>query len=121
MNIQEMMDSIRRMPGFADAVGMLAAHNGVARGFSRSDSSTVTGIEVKPDRERMEAIRTEMESRPGIFCILAEAEGGYVAPGEELLRLVVAGDIRENVLPVLGELLDRIKAEAVSKREIFAD
>jgi molybdopterin synthase catalytic subunit len=40
-------------------------------------------------------------------------------PGDDLLFIVVAGDIRENVKPVLADLLDRIKAEAVSKSEIF--
>ncbi|MFW5837002.1 MAG: molybdenum cofactor biosynthesis protein, partial [Desulfovibrionaceae bacterium] len=34
-------------------------------------------------------------------------------------RMVVAGDIRENVLPVLSELLNRIKSEAIHKRERF--
>jgi hypothetical protein len=34
-----------------------------------------------------------------------------------LLELVVAGDIREHVKPVLAELLDRIKAEGVKKEE----
>jgi len=32
--------------------------------------------------------------------------------------IVVAGDLREHIKPVLSELLDRIKAEAVCKREI---
>jgi molybdopterin synthase catalytic subunit len=31
--------------------------------------------------------------------------------------IAVAGDIRENVLPVLEETLNRLKKEAVKKRE----
>lgn len=38
-------------------------------------------------------------------------------PGDDLLFLVVAGDIRENVKSVFAELLDRIKSEAVLKQE----
>ena len=38
--------------------------------------------------------------------------------GDDLLFLIVAGDIRENVKPALGELLDRIKSEAVTKQEL---
>ncbi len=119
MNVQEMIESIRREPGFAENVGMLAAHNGVVRGSSRSHPGAVVGVEVTPDFERVEAIRREMEGRPGIFCILVEAEQGHIAPGEDLLRMVVAGDIRENVLPVLSDLLNRIKSEAIHKRERF--
>jgi len=38
--------------------------------------------------------------------------------GDDLLLLIVAGDIRENVKPALALLLDRIKAEVISKNEI---
>lgn len=54
---------------------------------------------------------------PGIFAILAEAREGLLKPGDDLLFLVVAGDIRENVKSVFAELLDRIKSEAVLKQE----
>lgn len=59
----------------------------------------------------------ELERRPGIFCILAEAVDGELRPGDDVLFLVVAGDIRENVKAVFAELLDRVKAEAVVKQE----
>jgi molybdopterin synthase catalytic subunit len=119
MNVQDMIEAIRREPGFADNVGMLAAHNGVVRGFSRTHPSTVVGIEVKPDYGRIERIRREIEARPGIFRVLAEAEEGHLRPGDDLLRMVVAGDIRERVLPALSDLLDRIKSEAIRKKEFF--
>ncbi len=37
--------------------------------------------------------------------------------GDKESVLIVAGDIRENVKPVLSALLDRIKSEAVKKTE----
>jgi molybdopterin synthase catalytic subunit len=49
--------------------------------------------------------------------VLVEAKSGTLQPGDALLFIVVVGDIRENVKPVLAELLDRIKSEAVSKTE----
>ena len=48
---------------------------------------------------------------------MAEARSGRLLPGDDLLLLVVAGDFRENVLSVMTELLDRVKAEAVRKQE----
>ncbi|PLY01037.1 MAG: molybdenum cofactor biosynthesis protein, partial [Desulfuromonas sp.] len=45
------------------------------------------------------------------------ARTGILEPGDDLLFLIVAGDIRENVKPALALLLDRVKSEAVSKRE----
>ena len=41
-------------------------------------------------------------------------------PGDDLLFILVAGDVREHIKPVLAELLDRVKAEAVTKKEIPA-
>jgi molybdopterin synthase catalytic subunit len=99
---------------------MLAAHNGVVRGFSRTHPSTVVGIEVKPDYGRIGRIQRDIEARPGIFRVLAESEEGCLKPGDDLLRLVVAGDIREHVIPALSDLLERIKSEAIQKKELFA-
>ena len=48
---------------------------------------------------------------------MADARDGLLFPGDDVLFLVVAGDIRENVKPALSELLDRVKAEAVRKKE----
>ena len=42
-------------------------------------------------------------------------------PGDDVLFLVVAGDIRENVKPALALMLDRVKTEAVSKREVYRE
>ena len=98
---------------------MMLVHNGVVRGWSRNDHSTVASVHITPDREKMAAIVHEMEQRPGIFAIVADAEEGLLKPGDDVLFLVVAGDIRENVKATFAELLDRIKAEAVIKQENF--
>ena len=68
----------------------------------------------------MEQLRQEYLQRPGIYEIVIEARSGRFQPGDDLLFLLVAGDLREHVKPVLAELLDRIKAEAVGKRELPA-
>jgi len=45
---------------------------------------------------------------------------GRFQPGDDILFIIVDGDIRENIKPVLSELLDRIKNEAIVKGEIRA-
>lgn len=118
MDITKTLRELKQRPGFSEHVGMMLVHNGVVRAWSRADHAAVGRVVVHPDRERMEAIRREMEARPGIFAVLAEAAEGELRPGDDLLFLVVAGDIRENVKAVFAELLDRIKAEAVVKEEL---
>ena len=49
--------------------------------------------------------------------ILQLIHSGELKPGDDVLFLVVAGDIREHVKATFSELLDRIKAEAVIKQE----
>ena len=117
MDTTQILADLKKRPGFAENVGMVLVHNGVVRGWSRADHATVTSIRVTPDRERMQTICREMEQQPGIFCILAEAAEGELKPGDDVLFLVVAGDIREHVKSTFAELLDRIKAEAVVKQE----
>jgi len=117
MDITAEIARMKKEPGFARNVGMILTHNGIVRAWSRSDRKEVTGMEVHPNRDRIEALRTEYEARPGIWRVVVEASTGRLKPGDDLLFIVVAGDIRENVKPVLAELLDRIKAEAVTKSE----
>ncbi|MGM0645875.1 MAG: molybdenum cofactor biosynthesis protein MoaE, partial [Thermodesulfobacteriota bacterium] len=52
--------------------------------------------------------------------IRIQANEGTFTPGDDLLFLIVAGDIRENVHKALGDLLNRVKAEAIHKEEIGA-
>lgn len=117
MDTTAILKELKTRPGFTDHVGMVLVHNGVVRGWSRADHAPVSAIRVTPDRERMQAICRELEQQPGIFCIHAEAEEGLLKPGDDVLFLVVAGDIREHVKATFAELLDRIKAEAVVKQE----
>jgi molybdopterin synthase catalytic subunit len=96
---------------------MVLVHNGVVRGWSRGSGGPVALIEVRPDYVRIEELRAEYELRPGIFRVIIEACQGRLKPGDDLLFILVAGDLRENVKPVLAELLDRVKSEAVAKTE----
>ena len=70
---------------------------------------------------QIEVLRQEFLQYPGIYDIVVEAHEGLLQPGDDLLFIVVAGDIREHVKPVLSDLLERIKSEAVSKEEHGAD
>ena len=120
MDITKTIAALKQEPGFRENVGMILTHVGVVRGFSRNSCQKVASITVTPDLAKIEAIRRELEGRPGIFRILVQAESGTFVPGDTLLHLLVAGDIREHVKPVLGELLDRIKEEAVTKQETLS-
>ena len=117
MDISKTIKTLKGRPGFSDNVGMVLVHNGTVRGWSRRDRASVSAIEVNADTDRIAALREEFLQYPGIYDIVIEARSGLLKPGDDLLFIVVAGDIREHVKPVLSELLERIKGEAVSKIE----
>lgn len=121
MGLDQIVAEIRNRPGFAENAGMILLHNGIARAWSRDTHKKVIGIEVCADERRIGAICQEIGARDGIFAITAEANQGYLKPGDDLLYLAVAGDIRENVIAAFTELLNRIKNEAITKKEIFEE
>lgn len=121
MDISQTIAELKKRPGFQDNVGMILVHNGVVRNWSRKDHSSVTALEVTPDFTKIATLRNEFLKREGIFEIIIEARSGRFIPGDDLLFIIVAGDIRENIKPVLAELLDRVKSEAITKREIHAN
>jgi len=118
MDISKTIATLKKRPDFNDKVGMILIHNGTVRNWSRKDHQQVAVLETTVDQEKIERLRQEYLEQEGIYDIIVEARSGRFAPGDDLLFILVAGDLRENVKPVLAGLLDRIKAEAVSKNEI---
>lgn len=121
MTLDQMAAEIKARPGYEEQVGMILLHNGTVRAWSRKGHKKVLAVEVEPDEMKIGEICQELGSRPGIFAISAQANAGLRKPGDDLLYLAVAGDVREHVIPVLSELLDRVKSEGIRKKELFAE
>jgi molybdopterin synthase catalytic subunit len=120
MDISKTIAELKKRHDFNEKVGMILIHNGVVRNWSRKDGAEVSSLETEIDQEQIERLRQEYLIWPGIYEIIIEASSGSFQPGDDLLFIIVAGDLREHVKPVLAELLDRIKAEAVRKKELLA-
>jgi len=101
-------------------VGMIACHNGVVRGTSRA-GELAEYLEIDVDADVWERVLEEMRSEPGIAAVEAYLFTGRRQVGDDVMYIAVAGDIRENVLPVLEKTLNRLKKEAVKKREKLRD
>lgn len=97
-------------------VGMIACHNGVVRGTSRA-GEPAEYLDIDVDADVWEKVLEEMRTEPGIAAVEAYLFTGRRQVGEDVMYIAVAGDIRENVLPVLEKTLNRLKKEAVVKRE----
>ena len=119
MNINQMISIIKKRPDFGK-IGMIASHLGVVRETSRNDQK-VTGVEVAYDQEKLKSISDDIKRLSGIIEVLIETNEGHLNIGDDIMAVVVAGDIRENVFPALIKTVNRIKEDAVNKKEFFVE
>ena len=118
MDINLMLESIKKHPDF-DKVGMVLCHNGVVRGKSR-DGRAVQGLRVAVDHQKLAGILSEQKKTEGILDVKVEiAEDRDLVVGDDVMLLLVAGDIRENVIAVFTETLNHIKSTVTTKTEYF--
>jgi len=120
MNLISLIETIKRHPHY-NRVGMILCHNGVVRGTSR-DGRKVSGLKIAVDYKKLDKVIEKHKKRPGIIEILVKiAEDKKLSVGDDVMLLVVAGDIRENVIKVLNDALDDIKSTVTKKTESLSE
>ena len=118
MTLEEMLTMIKSHPRIGEA-GMILCHNGIVRGTSRK-GEPVSAINVKAHHEALHGIISEIKARPGIIEVLVELNEGTLAVGDDIMVVVIAGDIREHVFPALQDLVQRIKQQITEKEELMS-
>ena len=119
MELESLIERVKSHPDYPK-VGMILCHNGVVRETSR-DGRHVSGLTLTVDREALEAILAEQRKRPGIIDVLVEIREGSLKVGDDVMFIVVAGDLRDHVIPVLADTLNAIKKRVTSKTEHYED
>jgi molybdopterin synthase catalytic subunit len=118
MSLTRLIDNIKKHPDYHQA-GMILCHNGVVRSTSR-DGRKVSGLTISVDNEKLAQVVALNKKIPGIIEILVEFNANRkLAVGDDVMLLVVAGDIRESVIQVLTDTLNAIKTTVTSKTEFF--
>ena len=118
MNLDALLNKITAHPDYPK-VGMVLCHKGVVRGSSR-DGATVSGLRVAVDHNQLEQVIAAHKKRPGIVDVLVEINSDKdLNVGDEVMHLVVAGDIREHVVATLSDALNAIKSTVTRKTEYF--
>jgi len=118
MNIASMLEDIKKHPDYHKA-GMVLCHNGVVRATSR-EGENVTGLSIIVDHARLAQIVEQQKAVPGIVEILVHIEEKkHLAVGDDVMFLLVAGDIRETVIKTLTDTLNLIKSEVTKKTQFF--
>lgn len=118
MDIPTMINQIKQHPDFSKA-GMVLCHNGVVRDSSR-EGEPVEALEVTVDHDTLNDIIETQKKREGIVDILIHInEDQKLAVGDDVMFIVVAGNIRENVIASLTDTLNLVKSRATSKKQYF--
>jgi len=99
-------------------LGMILVHNGIVRATSK-DGKPVRGMHLSYDKKKLSHLLDELSKRDGIVEIKVWINEGLLKIGDDIMYAFVAGKFRTSVIPVLEELVSRIKKEIVSETEIF--
>ncbi len=115
-SLDSWLAEVKAEPGAAD-VGMYLCHNGVVRSYSR-DGQPVTGMELSVDRVRLAEIVSSASLMEGVSVVRAWVNEGQLEVGDDIMYVLVGGDIRDNVFDALAALVRMIKSEVVTEREV---
>lgn len=109
----------------APKIGMYLTHNGVVRQSARAkvrqgaeDTKPVTGMYFAYDREKVDAVIADAYKMDGIYYIKVWLNEGELSLGDDIMYVLVGGDIRPHVVDALQYLVGRIKSECVTETEI---
>ena len=104
--------------------GMILVHNGIVRQTPRAqvrdgvnDGSQVTGMDFDYDPKKVEAAVAETYKMDGIFKIKTWLNQGHLDLGDDIMYVLVGGDIRPHVIDALEFLVEKIKSECVTEIE----
>lgn len=115
--INQWIEEIKKSSDFKD-LGMILVHNGIVRAVAK-DGKPVKGMHLTYDKEKLAQLLDELRKREGISEIKAWINEGVLKIGDDIMYALVAGKFRTYVIPVLEELVSRIKREIVAEEEIF--
>ncbi len=108
----------------ADRVGMYLTHNGVVRKTARAEARQ--GVEAAPvrgmlfsyDADKLAAAIEDTYKMNGIYYIRVWLNQGELQVGDNIMYVLIGGDIRSRVVDALQYLVGRIKDECVVEKEL---
>ena len=109
----------------APKIGMYLTHNGTVRQTAKAkvrngaeNTKEVTGMRFSYDQEKVDGIITDTYKMEGIYYIRVWLNEGELAMGDDIMYVLIGGDIRPRVVDALNYLVGRIKNECVVETEL---
>ena len=112
--------------------GMYLFHNGtvrttpkaVVRNLPDAENAAdleVIGMDFSYDQEKVEQAREKALKLPGIYYVRIWLNEGVLKTGDDIMLVLIGGDIRPNVVECLQTLVGEIKNYCVTEKEIYKE
>ena len=108
----------------APKIGMYLTHNGVVRRsakakvrFGDESAADVSGMTFSYDRAMVDAVIADTYRMEGIYYIRVWLNEGELQVGDDIMYVLIGGDIRPHVVDALQYMVGRIKNECVTETE----
>ena len=108
----------------APKIGMYLTHNGIVRRSAKArvrygeDAQDVTGMVFSYDRSKVDAVLEDAKKLDGIYYIRLWLNEGELKVGDDIMYVLIGGDIRPRVVDALQYLVGRVKNECVVETEL---
>ena len=109
----------------APKIGMYLTHNGIVRQtakaqvrYGEANAKEVTGMDFSYDQEKVDAVIADTYKLEGIYYIRVWLNEGRLSVGDDIMYVLIGGDIRPRVVDALQYLVGRVKNECVIEKEI---
>ena len=110
----------------AEKIGMYLTHNGTVRKSPKAqvregvqNLSQVEGMYFSYDEEKVNAAVREALQLEGIYYIRTWLNEGELEVGDDIMYVLIGGDIRPRVVDALQFLVEKIKTECVVETERY--
>ena len=110
----------------APKIGMYLTHTGTVRQTARSlvrygeeNTGEVSGMIFSYDEEKVNGAIADTYKMDGIYYIKVWLNQGELTMGDDIMYVLIGGDIRPRVVDALQYLVRRIKNECVTEIEIY--
>ena len=110
----------------APKIGMYLTHNGIVRQtakaqvrYGEANTKEVTGMDFSYDQEKVDAVIADTYKMKGIYYIRVWLNEGRLSVGDDIMYVLIGGDIRPRVVDALQYLVGRVKNECVSEEETY--
>ena len=109
----------------APKIGMYLTHNGVVRRTPKAEvrygqeAQPVSGMHFSYDAQKVDRVIADTYRMEGIYYIRVWLNEGTLEVGDDIMYVLIGGDIRPRVVDALNYLVGRIKNECVEETEVY--